>query len=407
MVDILDTVGGTGLAIFAGNEKLEDAVILRVDGKIYDSWEDVSISRSMENMSSSFSISMADRWREEADSWPLAPGKLLRVNIGDKPVINGYIDSLEAAIQGGDRSLSIDGRDKTADLIDCSAIGTAELKNVTIEDIARHFATELFGINVVVETDVGEKFKTWTINQGETVFETLQRAARIRGVLLLSNTDGELVITNRASNEAELPSTKSLTATFDFVAAASSKLGIKSTGVDLIQGQNVIDASASYDQSDRYSDYLVVGQAAGDDDFFGAKANQVEAASKDLGINRFRPVKFIAETNVDTKGAQKKANWEASVRAAQSVDISVTVQGWLEKPGGDLWAPNKLVRVEIPFVGIKGTLLISGVTYRKGSSGTFTDISLTRSDAFTPDLAEIPKQKADELGWLSEALRNG
>ena len=407
MADILDTVGGTGLAVFAGDERIEDAVILRIGGKIYDSWDEISISRSIETLASGFSISMADRWRQTVDVWPLTPGKQLRVNIGDKPVINGFIDTLNASVDETSRSLDISGRSKTADLVDCSAIGTAELKDVTLEDIAKHFATELFGIKVIVETDIGEKFKTWTINQGETVFETLHRAAKVRGVLLLTDTDGNLVITNRASNEAQLPSVSSLQASFDFVAAAASKLGIKSSGVDLIQGENVLSASVDYDLSDRFSDYLVVGQQPGSDEFSGAKANQVEAASKDTGVPRFRPMKTVAESNVDQKAAQKRANWEASLRAARSTDINVRVQGWLEKPGGELWEPNKLVRCEIPFIGIEGTLLIASVTYSKGADGTFTDLKLTRSDAYTPDLEELSDDnqvKSDGLGWLRKLV---
>jgi len=397
-------------SFFSGLSKIEDPIIVKVNGKIYDSWSEVEIVRSIENVSSGFKISMADKWRESEETWPLQPGKQLRVSVGDIPVINGYIDRLDVSISGGDRKLEVTGRDKTADIVDASAIGTATLKDVSIKDIAEHFATELFGVKVTVNTDIGDNFKIWTIKQGETVFETLQRAARLRGVLLQSDTDGNLVITNRSDGtEAQPPSTKNLLDSFDFVAHLAAKAGTSSSEVSLIQGKNVLAASASFDQTERFSDYLIKGQAPGKDNFNGLKVTQVKATAKDIGMNRFRPLTVIAEGNIDTNAAKRRANWEASTRAAKSTDVQITVQGWLQTPGGKLWEPNNLVTVDVPFIGVKSIMLIAEVTYKKGSDGTFTDISLTRADAFKPDLDVIKKNKStdDGLGWLRKAVDRG
>lgn len=400
MADVLEGVASVKTETFTQGEKLPDAVTLRIGSKIYDSWESIEIERSMENVSSGFRVSFSDKWRGSLEKWPLTPGSPLRVNIGDKPVINGYIDTLNVGIDGNSRTMEISGRDRVSDIIDCSAIGTNELKDVTIEDIAIKFATELFGLGVIVDTDVGEKFPVWTINQGETVFETLQRAAKQRGVLLQSDSNGDLVITNRSSAEAAKPTAKNLQKTFDFTASLASKAGTNKTSVDLIQGENVLEASASYSTTNRFSNYLVKGQMPSKENFNGKKANQVQATASDLGAGRFRPKVIIADGNIDIEGAKKRANWEASTRAAKSMDITIKVQGWLQKPGGDLWKPNELVRVEVGFIGIKGTLLISNVSYIKDASGTFSVLNLTRADAFSPDLDKIEEKEEEELGWL-------
>lgn len=401
MASILDDLASTKINVFSQGDKLSESIILRVGTKVYDAWESIELERSIENVSSGFKVSFSDRWRDSLEEWPLVPGKPLRVNIGDIAVVNGFIDGLSVSVDGDSRKMDITGRDKVSDIIDCSAFGSNELKDVSIEDIAIKYAYELFGIKVIVETDIGENFKVWTTNQGETVFETLQRAAKQRGVMLQSNEDGDLVITNRSSKKAELPSNQNLQASFDFVASAASEAGTDTSEVSLIQGENVLEASANYDLTDRYSDYLIKGQGPSIDGFSGKKANQIEATAKDIGMPRFRPLMIITDGNIDQAGAKKRANWEASTRAAKSMQVSVKVQGWLEKPGGKLWRPNTLCRVEIPFIGIKGTLLISSVLYSKGADGTFTDITLVRSDAFSPDLDEIAKKGADDgLGWL-------
>ena len=401
MPNPLDTVKSS-LATFAGLDRLEEAVIVRINNEIYDAWEGISIARSIEHITSGFSISLTDRWRDSKDNWPIKPGEQLKINIGKDPVLNGYIDELNVSVSKDDRTIEAMGRDKTGDIVDCSVVGSVELKNVTIEDIAIKFVKELFGINVIVEAHLGDKFKTWTIEQGETVAETLHRAAKLRGLLIVSDTDGNLVITNRAGvNIADIPSVKFLTKDFDFAALASQKQNIRKATADLLQGFNVLAASARFDNSNRFSDYLVKGQAKGSDNFFGKKVTEIQATAKDLGINRFRPLTILAEGSVDKNTAQLRANWEATNRAADAVEVSITVQGWREQPGGNLWTPNSLVTCNVPFIGVEAELLISDVNYIKNASGTFTEISLTRPDAYNPSTKEVCKDNdpVNTLGW--------
>jgi prophage tail gpP-like protein len=416
----IDDIAAKALpSVYVEGRRLPDAVTFYVGNQRFDGWEEIAISRSMEQMTSSFNITVHDKWKENKEPWQLTPNKPINVKIGTENVITGYIDSVDVDISNDDRTMQISGRDKTCDLVDCSAIfGLSEFKNIKIETLAKKFADN-FGIKVIVETDTGNAFDKVKIKQGETVFEMLSRLAKLRGLLLLSSTLGELIITNRAGGDfgAEpsvsgsgvseskdifgKPTRKNLKKNFDFTPPTN----LEKSNVSLIQGENILTASATYDYTDRFQTYLVKGQSQGSDIFNKKNVTSVSAKSRDKGVNRTRPLLIVADGSVDQKTAQKRANWEANVRATRAVDVSVVVQGWQKTVGGEIWKPNELVRLESGYIGVESDMLVVAVTFKKTvNSGTLTTMKLTRPDAFNPDNDEvsIANDPTQSLGWASQ-----
>ncbi len=368
--------------VFRQGSVVSDAVtvILSDGGIVYDAWTSVRIGRSLNQLSANFSISLVDKWREQRLPWFLKPGVRCVVKIGAFPVINGFIDRLDVDISNDDRRVEITGRDITGDLVDSSApTEPAEFKNVTITTLATRFAAQ-FGIPVLTEVDVFPVFPKFTVKQGETIFELLQRAANLRGLLLLSDETGSLRITNRSSAESAV---------------------VAST--PLVQGQNVITARASFDNSERFQTYIAKGQSEGSDLIFGLNVTSPIGTSVDASIVRPRQKTVIADGSTDFTGAQKRANWENTVRAAKSTDVSVKVQGWQQFPGGPLWQVNQLVNVDIGFLGIQANqLLIQSLQFTKSlNEGTVTTLNLTRRDAFIPEQVALNPANDPQatLGW--------
>jgi len=287
---------------------------------------------------------------------------------------------LDVEISNDDRRVEITGRDITGDLVDSSApTEPSEFNNVTISTLAIKFALP-FGIITLTDVNVLPPFPKFTVKQGETIFELLQRAANLRGLLLISNELGNLVITNRSS---------------------AASLAISPT--PLVQGANVISARASYDNTDRFQTYIAKGQSEGNDVFNGLNVTNPIGNSFDSSILRPRQKTVIADGSSDLAGAQKRANWENITRAAKSIDISVTVQGWQQFPGGPLWQINQLVNVDIGYLGVQSTqLLISSLQFSKSlSEGTITVLNLTRKDAYIPEQAALNPINDPQatLGW--------
>lgn len=403
-MSLLDKVS-KATSVADGLNILKDALTLRINNVNYSAWESVFISRSLDNVSPVFRITMADKWRLQGQPWPIRPSSPMRMALGKDEIIVGNIERLNLRIDTKTRVMEIVGRGKTGDLIDSSVIGTNEFKNVSLEDLGIKLAKELFSIPVKVEADIGADFKKWTVKQGESVFETLQRAALLRGLLIIENKSGELVFINRAGGTGDgTPSLASPVDSFDFVGPTLDAIakGAKLSGTALVQGENVISASAIYDDSERFSDYIVKAQAPGTDEFSGKKVAQVSAFSKDLGVRNFRPLIVLAESSADKSAAQKRADWEATVRAARAIDVSIRVQGWRKTEGGELWDINELVQVEVEYLGLNDKLLIRQVDFTKDANGTFTDLRLTRADAYDPQpelKEENDPTKKEKFGW--------
>lgn len=389
-------------SLFDGPDRLVDAVSIVVGTKAYSAWQSVSIGKDLDSLCSTFSIEMADKWKQTGGEWPIKTGAPMMVRIGKETVMNGYIDKLDVSVSNEDRSITANGRDRTGDLVDSSALSDKnQFKNVTVKDLCDHFCS-LYGIPVLVTAkDIGKKFSSFSTKQGETVFECLERAAKLRGLLLTSNYVGALVITNRAGGNIEaVPSVKNLKTEYDFLKDALAAATQLRSPNDLVQGENIISASASYDNTDRFQQYLAKGQSAGTDSLFGIAATQPQAAAFDRGIERFRPKIVIAEGNADIVACQKRAAWEATVRAAKACQVNVVVQGWL-RSDKTLWAINELVNLQASYIGIPNQqMLVVGINFTKDQRGTLTTLKLTRPDAFNPKLiVEESNDPLKKLGW--------
>ena len=174
-------------------------VNLTVNGSKYSGWKSININLGLEQLSGTFELVVSEKWPDNLTARKMRPGEACTVDIEGQIIITGYVDDVLPSLDSDSHSVSIKGRDKTGDLVDCSAIyKTGEWTNKKLDVIAANLC-EPFGITVIVNTDIGEPFKKETIQQGETVFEILDRLARQRGVLLTSDGLGNLIKLKNAS----------------------------------------------------------------------------------------------------------------------------------------------------------------------------------------------------------------
>jgi prophage tail gpP-like protein len=344
--------------------------------KQYNGWKSFNITRRLDSLSGSFSIDIHDRFREDGTFWPIKPGDQVEMFIGENKIFVGYVDSLSASASETERSVTISGRDLTGDLVDCVPKQQGELKNLTLEQLCNEICAP-FGIkvqNVVDDAKMNEKFPVWRIKPGETAFETLDRASKQRGVFLIANDYGQLRITRKGRFRAVS---------------------------EVVQGTNAKTVSATYDNKDRFSEYKVIGQSSGSDTFSGVQVSSPEAKAFDKGVGRFRPTIIIAETNVDQARAQERANWENTLRSANSFAVNARVVGFFQQDGR-LWRVNEIVKVTSGFIGLnRQDLLVRQVSFSKTSEGgTMTTMELTRPDAFNPKKEiEAEADPQNDLGW--------
>jgi len=355
---------------------MSNGVILVVGSKRLEGWTDLSITRSVDTLCGTFQLSMIDIWNLD-DSIELTPGLPCIIYIGDERLITGYIDNQKPSVSTDASKISISGRCRTGDLVDCSAINVpGTWKDIGLRRICIALLNpdnNSFGISLITETDLGSSFKEFAITTGESVFEAISRACQDRAVVPLSNEKGDLVLTNIGKHPA-----------YD----------------DLIYGMNVVSADAEANYLDRFSEYQVKGQQSGKGKTWDKSMTQKFATSSDEYITRFRPKIITMDNETTQESAQKRANWEAQIRAGRSISVNVTLPSWYQS-NGELWRENLIVYVSIPKLRVDGELLIREVSYKLNTSSRSLALKLCDPGIYATEPKAIIKKKKSRAGKWS------
>lgn len=359
----------------------EPIATLKVDDQHYGGWTSVRIGRSIESISGLFELTVTERWPEHPSRRAVRAGDACAVSLGEETVITGYVDEVNIDYDAAQHSVTVRGRDRTADLVDCSA-ETVAFQQQSLGQMADHLVRP-FGIPLEITTDIGAAFRSFGTQESETVFEFLERAARHRGVLLLSDGLGGLKIAR--PSKQRLP-------------------------VALALGANILSARGQFSLRDRYRTYIVKGSQQGSDTVSGEAASEPTARVEDKEAREGRQLVILAEDQADIQTCGDRAKWERNVRLGRGTTIAYTAQGWTHSPlrqaqgsgqapgGTHLWPVNRLLRVRDPWMGINMDLLIASVAYVLDERGTVTELTLVRPEAF--DLVAIPEPTAEE-SWLT------
>lgn len=346
---------------------MSDKVSLYIKGKIYEGWKNANITRSVEALAGSFKLTTTDRWEISSDPWQILPGDSCVLKVNGETLITGYVDSVAPSYDSNSHEISISGRDKTCDLVDCSAyVNSFEIRRQNLKGIA-DILCKPFGIGVIAKGAVGESFASVAIQPGESVFECLDRYAKQRKVAITTDGLGNLVF---------------------------ATVGTGTSHDALVEGVNILQASATLDYTNRFSQYIVKGQApsTGDtDDAWNEAQNAVESRASDNNIKRYRPLILTAESGVYKSSAQTRAQLEAKKRAGESTEVNITMQGWTQS-NGTLWPLNAMSRIKSPLLYLDEDLVIASLAFDISESGTTTQITLKRPDSFI----EIEKSKKEK-----------
>ncbi|MBR0681906.1 Mu P family protein [Roseomonas eburnea] len=370
-------------------------VSLTVAGQVHDLWTEVEIVRDLADISGSYTLRYHDSARASralpalrgiarAIEDELAPGPEAKLAIDGETVLLGWIDEVVLEIAGDTLHATVSGRDRAGDLVDCAAApnGPAEYRNLTLTEIAHRICAP-FGIPVRAEVDVGAPFPRFSLDVSETAMSALEKAARQRAVLVVSDGVGGIVLTRGGSRRGPEP---------------------------LRMPGNVQASAATLSWRDRFRDYYVKGQterAAGGRATNPALSRATELTpgptppaparpatqerrgivmtghARDAAVTRYRPKVVQAKTQSGGVSVQEQAEWMMRVARAKAEQVKHTVLDWRAGEDRMLWRPNELVLVEDLYAGINGDMLIGGVTFTYGEGTAHrTVLSLVGPAAF-------------------------
>lgn len=340
---------------------------LKANARIFSGWTSIRIVRSITQLAHSFSIAIADHWDEE--EIPIAAGDACSIEYRNKDRLTGWVSKVDTSYDANSDTTSFTGASKTIDLVECAAIhgNTGQWRNQDLKKIAEDLC-QPFGITVQQRVNLGAVFRKFGVQDGETVFQTLERGARMRNVLVLTDSDGNLYFDRAATNRVSTTIER----------GKESPIG------------KIVTARKSIDWTNRFSEYRIKAQLTGDSEFFGA-ACSIKKSTTDAAVERYRPTIISAENEDSGTELQERVDWERNVRAGQSMTLGYKVLGWEHESG--LWEPNTLVKVIDSRSRINQELLIVSTTHVRDNRGKTTDIELAIPEAFTVQPLPPPKEK--------------
>lgn len=317
-------------------------VQIQVGGTSFGGWTGFEVTASVKNACRTFSLNMAEI---PGGIWALMAGNPCQVFCDQGLLIDGYIDDFSPGFSANSHDITVSGRSKSADFVDCAAIyKKGNIKKETILKIGQLLA-EPFGVNIESDEEL-EKIPNFQIKQGETCFEALERLAKTQGLLLIGTANGGIDIT---------------------------KAKDKRQAGALIEGKNIINARATFSHSKRFSEYIIKGQSKSD--------GKLKHNENDTGITRHRPTIIVADGDLDNSRCEKRAIWTKDRAAGEGTRATITVQGMADTIN-DLFEPNNLIFLNSEKLKISQDMLIEAVTFSKNSSGTFSSLTLVDPRAY-------------------------
>lgn len=391
---------------------MNDEVSIRANGVDLKGWTDVSITAGITMAARTFSVGITFSWPQAKDVLTaVSLGDKVEVLIGSDTVLTGYIFSSPISYSGQSVTVSIAGRSKTADIIDCCPIASAitkpaassgdswagagavpatgsqstpetpavsQWKDKSIEQIAADIC-QPYGVDVIAEASTGDPISLHAIENGETCFESISRLLTVGQLFAMDDEAGRLVLTEPGA------------------------AGFAAGGLEL--GVNILRGAMDRDAADLFSDYVVEGQRAGTDESFGADASHLNSEALDNESSRYRLIVLPQSGAMTSDLCRRIAQFEQRRRRALLKSVSYEVVGWRDS-SGKLWRPNTQVHVRDSLLGIDDLLLIAEVTYSLSSSGMLTRLNLAPIDAFKASPTAQQEAQAQDSGggssWMDQ-----
>ena len=349
-------------------------VTLKIAGASYGGWTQVGVTRSLEQASAGFTVSVSERFPGQNQPLGVRPGDPCEVLIDNDLVITGYVDRVSPSYDTSSHAISVSGRSKTQDLIDCAVLPPFDpILNQTILEIANRLA-EPYGVDIVDalggET---EPIPQVDVNPGEKVFEVISKLAAMKGCLVTDDSRGRLLLTRAGTSKAHS---------------------------SLQFGRNILTGSLVFDHTQRFKEYRVHGKGSTASEDFGNPSSSISSIALDQGVRRNRVHIVRAESGLDQKRADDRARWEAATRSGRAIAATYTVQGWRQE-NGELWKVNQLIFVEDPKGTLNGEFLIVQVGFSLSSQGLITTLQIAPKQSYEL-IPTVPKSVNDLAGVLSD-----
>ncbi len=359
-------------------------IVIEVDKIQYGNFVSAEVTLRLDALTNTFSFEAATN---SARPLPFRGGEACLIFVAGEQVLSGHIELVNAAYASEDHTVTVTGRDKTGDLLDSSLPAFSDIKAKTLKALCERAISEIPGLKLkVIDEANPDPFNPAedisSPDPAQNAFSFLEKYARKLHVLLSSDFDGNLLITESSGIE-----TKGL---------------IQNRKDNRNDSNNVVRAQVTYDDTGRFNLYQAVAQlnptAGALAGILGPEtvSNSSGKAVLDKRIRAGRQLILISETLAAKDKNFDRADWEKNIRAARGVVYSPELIGFTDQEE-DLWAINTLPQIDDEDADIQERMLINTVTFSSAiGSGNKTNLGLIDPESYT--LAQQKPQTEKKQG---------
>lgn len=300
---------------------------LKVKNKKYAGWENITIVKSMRSIAFNFSMELYNSSNLEIED-----DDIIQIIKDGKVFFTGYIDEMIIKISDLKQPLSISGRSKAADLIDCNI---EDMKQYNKQNVIQIISDLIKPFNIKVSSELKLKpLEVFITKVGETYFDAINRLCKQTNTLPISDSFGDiLIIKNEKVKESFI---------------------LKDGDFEELNYPKTL--------SKRYSKYVYKKE--------GIVTDVSDGILKDDTVKRYRP--FVS-VNTEDKDNQDLAKWEHNKNKADESNITAIVKDWD-------FEINTIAKLETSIVN--NSFLIQEIIYTKNENGTKSDITLIQKDLY-------------------------
>jgi prophage tail gpP-like protein len=359
---------------------------LEVSGVQYDNFTAASCEIRLDALANTFSF---EAIAAEGQPLPFKGGESCRVIVDGEPVLTGFIEVVDVFYDAADHVITVQGRDKTGDLLDSTISELSDLRApITLKEIIQKVIANIgASIKVIEEVTTAPFDAAQDIaapEPGDNAFSFIEKYSRKRQVLLTSDGDGNIVITSGSGVEAA--------GSVQHIIGASDN--------------NVIASSFSFDTTGRFNVYKIASQLnplalvlAGETGLDSV----VDQSGRTLDpeVRKGRQMILISETPNSDDQNVSRAKWEANIRKARGLVYSATVPGYRVDPTDAttaLWQTNRLYQIVDDYLGKSEPMLCNSVTFTLDlDGGQQTSLLFVDQNAYSLELAKPVTSKTADL----------
>ncbi|QGM80657.1 phage baseplate assembly protein [Otariodibacter oris] len=348
---------------------IQNDIIVEIDGKQHKSWKSYNIDSDFLIPADAFQFELGVP-SQQNEVIPDYSGKTAKVYINQQLVMTGIVDNTRHYLRKGERTFSLNGRDRASILVDCSAPIT-NVKGLTVLEAVKKIVEPLGIKQVELKAENNPILDKVDIDIGESAWEAIMRCANSAGLHCWFNSSGVLIVGGA-----------------DYSSPPVATLCCMKNG----ERNNFSDVSLVYDVTQRYSEVTFLGQRHGRDG--DSNKNDLKWIYKDEDMEIYKPKTVVLSDVEDLEALKKQAKKQLSDWQLEGFTLTIVVPDHKTEQG-TLWEAGQRVHVIVEEYGVDAIFFLMGRRFLLSRmNGTQTELRLKQDGVWTPDAYSSKSEKA-------------